>query len=271
MDSFYWKIVGGDISILEQSGKRSQNSFKTIGKLFLTIVVIIFFSFFGLFLGVFDSYFIAFFGGLILTFLISVIYLLNLISLEPTTLPILKSKGSTFLSYFIRVSTVVMFAVFVSKCLETSILGFLVDDDISKINLKEFIDNYSNRESQMFVQHMILLNKTYPKVWYITSIVVVLFLIPIVLKHRLKKQNEYFAIKERRDTDFVISEHKTFKKELYSLYKRIYNGYSSLKKEDRKDFREHPIKYMDEPFNLKKIEFKDFQSSDDFIYLSNWE
>jgi hypothetical protein len=155
--------------------------------------------------------------------------------------------------------------------LETSILGFLVDDDISKINLKEFIDNYSNKESQMFVQHMILLNKTYPKVWFITSIVLVLFLFPIILKHRLKKQYEYFAIKEIRDTDFVITEHKIFKKELYSIYKRIYSGYSILNKEDRKEFREHPIKYRDEPFNLKKVEFKDFHSSDDFIYLSNWE
>ncbi len=271
MDSFYWKIVGGDDSILEQSGKKSQNSFKTIGKLFLTIVIIIFFSFFGLFLGVFDSYFIAIFGGLILTFLISVIYLLNLISLEPTTLPMLKSKGSTFLSYFIRISTVIMFAVFVSKCLETSILGFLVDDDVNKMNLKDFINNYSNRDSQMFVQHMILLNKNYPKVWFITAIVGILFLIPIALKHRLKKQNEYFAIKEIRDTDFVISEHKTFKKELYSIYVRIYSGYSILKKEDKKDFKEHPLNYKDEPFNLQKIEFKDFQSSDDFIYLSNWE
>ena len=57
----------------------------------------------------------------------------------------------------------------------------------------------------------------------------------------------------------------------YTIYRKIYGSYSILNKEDRKEFKEHPIKYSDEPFNLKKIEFKDFQSSDDFIYLSNWE
>ena len=274
MRDYFWKIAGGDPSILENSGKESQSSFYTIGLLMVLINVLIFCAFFGLFWGVFSTFFVALFGAVLLTFLISTIYRLNLMSLEPPTLPISSEGGSLVLSYFIRITTIALFAMFASKCLETSLFGSYVDELLkNKFVNSTVLSRYKYETSQMFVNHMSLLNETYPIVWVMTFGMVCLFLYPIFLKYKLRKRFEYFSIKEKRDIRLVKEQYNFFEKELKSIYRRAYSEYPQLltKKADHKKFNENGKYTKTDFYNLNESNKSiTIANSDAFINLEDW-
>ncbi len=274
MREYFWKIAGGDPSILENSGKDSQSSFYSIGLLLVLINVLIFSAFFGLFWGVFSTLFVALFGASLLTFLISTIYRLNLMSLEPPTLPIKSEGGSLVLSYIIRISTIALFAVFASKCLETSLFGSYVDELLrNKIINSTVLSRYKYETSEMFVNHMSILNETYPVVWIMTLLMVCLFVYPIYLKFQLRKRFEYFSIKEKRDIRLVKEQFELFENELKKIYRRTYAEYPRVvtKVDDQKTFNEKGKYAKTDFYNQKEAQSIIVSgNSEDFIYLEDW-
>lgn len=282
MKEFIWKIAGADIQILKQSGVESQKSFLTVGGYYILVNLIVFWAFYGLFWGVFGSPFVGFFAGFLLTFLIGNIYRLNMMSLDPPSLPVEKSDGSVMAAVVLRYLIILLFAIFVAKAFETSLLGHLVDSVLHEdiIRSGKVINLYD--ESQMFVAHGVLLNKTYPAVWIITIVIAFIFIYPIYLKRKLFKNNEYFRLRYRIYAQLVEENYAKAMDELDSVHVKTYLQYSALKRDKLigkfipndfllKRYSIQESKYQDPPFNTRKVRKEnDLKSHDDFISL-DWK
>ena len=245
-----WKLVGADCFILRQSARKSQIAFLTLGLLYAFLATVTFISFFGLFVGVLQGVFIPLIGAFIFTFIISNLYRLVIITLEPSTLPVAKEHKVKFWAYFVRLSIVVLLAVFISKVIETMLFGHWVDgiveEKISHINRSGRIIQY--RESALFVEHLKQLNIHYPLINLMTVFIVTLYVIPVVIKHRLKKRNQYYQTKRLIDKQLVEVEYRKMLQVKEELLKPVcaanYRPYQYVKK------------YKDEPFNIRKINTK---------------
>jgi hypothetical protein len=279
MRNFLWKIAGADLQLLNRSNNESKNSFLLVGFLYLLVNLFSFWAFFGLFWGVFDNFLIACFAGVLLTFLISNIYQLNMMSLDPPSLPYNRQGGSISAAVILRYTTIALFAVFVSKAFETSILGFLVDSKLEEEIIKSGIGINKYEQSGMFVRHGQLLNQEYPEVWIITLTVVALFLAPIYIKRKLFGGHEYFRIKYRNDVALVEESYDRFMDELDAIHVKTYITYKKLDSDPTlgkfipKDFSNKKYvveesKYEDPPFNTKRRPSKtQLDSHEDFMGL----
>ena len=250
---FLWRIAGGDCELLEISGEVSQRNFKLIGLLYLLINFIVYTAVLGMFYGIFKSLFTSVLGALVFGFLITNIYRLNLMSLEPRTLPVILKPGSLISSHIIRYLTISLFAIFVSKNFEMLLVNFFEE-------LK--IITYSG--SQSYLVHLKETNLTQPWLWFVTTAVSSLFIIPIYLKHRLHRSMEYYSIKERRDIRLVIEDYQKFKTYYKDKMSEIYSEYREVN--DQREYSEPKKIFSDEPFNTKRlIEEPDYKSGSDFI------
>ena len=281
MKRFLWKIAGADCEILEKSGKDSQYSFWLIGVLYLLINVLTYLGFFGMFIGVFDKILPTILGTVILGFLVTNIYRLNLISLEPNTLPVKNDPSSLILTNIIRYSTVILFAFFVSKSVEMVIISFFESTG--------FID-YDGSRGYMF--RLAEMNRKQPWLWIITGVIMTLFIAPIYLRHRLNRAHEYYMFRRISDKEIVNSEFQKFLQIKDQRLQKEYLKYSELqqrffneptapfyKRKDlpknivkineilqKRQFKKLPKRYTDEPFNTKEISFeRTLKSSEDFL------
>jgi len=255
MRYFLWKLAGADIQILNKSGKKSQFLFSVIGVLLFLIFFLIYFGVFGLFTVVFKSSLIfTLFGTLVIGFLISTIYRINMISLEPNPLPIKDDKTSKFLSNSIRYLTIGLFAFFIGKFIEIYCMYLF-----STIRLEDMKITLIFNTSK----HLLSLK-------LISLIVFILFIIPIVLANRLKTGNEFYRNRFKIYSKIVLNhynETKNIKEKSYAILYNEYKQYNEIKK-----FKSHISKYEDEPFNTKlKSLNKKCQDSLTFVHLSNWK
>lgn len=263
MKEICWKLVGADCFILSQSGNKSQKIFLTLGILYALLSVITFISVSGLFLGIFDFLFLSILGAFIFTFIISNLYRLVLITLEPTTLPIATENKTKFWAYLVRVTVVILLATFVSKVIETMLFGHwvdnLVEEEMRRVvgqgNFKQF------DQSSHFVEHLIKLNIHFPQINALTLFIVSLYVIPVVIKHRLKKEKQYYDLKRKIDKRIVVEEYQKMLSVKTNLLKNV-----CLK--NNRPYKYHQI-YKDEPFNtlLIKKEETNNKSQNDFLTL----
>jgi hypothetical protein len=281
MKRFLWKIAGADCAILEKSGKDSQYSFWLIGLMYLLINLLTYLGFYGMFWGVFDKILPSLLGTSVLGFLITTTYRLNLISLEPHTLPVRDEDHSLIFTNIIRYATVILFAFFVSKSVEMVL--------VNVFESAGFID-YDG--SKGYMNHMTEMNKTQPWLWLITLSIIGVFIAPIYLRHRLNRAHEYYILRRISDKAIVNSEYQKFLQIKEQLLQKEYQKYSKLQQRffnepsapfyKRKDlpknivkineilqkrrFKKHPKRYTDEPFNTKEIKIeRNLKSSEDFL------
>jgi len=266
MKCFIWTMAGAECELLERSGKDSQYSFFVIGLLYLIIIGLTFIGFFGLFWGVFRGevsedgvvqsvhypFFTALIGGLVLGFLVSNIYRLNLISLEPKTLPVKEENTSLVVTHVLRYTTVLLFAFFVSKNIEMEILNIIESAGIFYFNLNEG-----------YIDHMVRMNKEQSWLWIITFVIGFIFLFPIFLRRRLNKSFEYYSLKEKRDIRLVREQYEEFLMIKNQILTNFYLKYKAVGIEKRYNYQKL---YKDEPFNTKRIDIeRDLGTSDDFL------
>jgi len=266
MKEFFWKLAGADEFILKRSGESSRYSFALIGFSYCVVYAITFLSLFGFFWGVFHYFLIAFLGATIFSFLIGNIYRVVLISLEPQTLPVLREKGSIVFAYSIRVATVLLFAFFVSKCFETMLFGHWVDAFIEgELARKYGVSKFDT--SEMFVEHMKVLNQQYPAIWLITILISIIFLYPVFLRHVLKGKHEYYDLKREIDKKLVLQEYAKFE----VIRDKIYISLYAMYKDSGKYFKPHAKVYEDMPFRTKKVTKSGASKTmDDFIEIKEW-
>lgn len=267
-----------DCTILEISGRDSQNSFFIIGVLYAIIGLITFSGFFALFFGVFDNVFSALIGATIIGFLIGNIYRLTLISLEPNTLPRKSPLGSIVLSNFLRYFTIGAFAFFVSKCFEMLVVDLIeLAATSSEFGLKDY-DGSSG-----YMEHMMEANQSKPWLWSITLFMMVLFASPIYIRSRLKRSHQYYNLKFRRDVRLVKEQYSVYTEMKERFYQNLFNNYSELAERKMvhdvnskalelirselraKRYKEHEKLYHDYPFCTKPVEKGgNLNSSDEF-------
>jgi hypothetical protein len=280
MRHFLWKIAGADYKILEKAGKESQYSFWLIGLLYLIVIFITFVGFLGMFWGIFDNIIPTLVGTSVLGFLVSTIYRLSLISLEPNTLPVIIEKKSLVLTYFVRYFILILFAFFVSKTFEMVVF-----------NLIKSIGFINYEGSSDYMKQLMLVNTNEPWIWVITLSIIILFITPIYLRHRLNRANQYYLLRRVSDKELVKQEHQKFIQTKEEILKQVYNQYTNLansffeqqnglfykqtiSKEINKvkiqliskTYVPHPKKFIDEPFNTKRIVTKrKLKKSEDFL------
>lgn len=287
MKQFFWKIAGGDPELLNLSGRDSQYSFYLIGLLYVIINILIFGGFLGLFIGVFEMVFVAVIAAAIFGFLVSNIYRLTLMSLEPQVLPVPKEEGTVLLPYILRYAVVVAFAFFVSKCDEMVIVSAMEYFEIIKFN-----------DEVGYMSHLIEANLEQEWVWVVTTCSILLFITPIYMRQRLKDRTaEYYSLKQKRDIRIVKENYEAFLKEKRHILEGVYSHYTigdielqRLKKsafynsligpkyvEPHQQlvssfrYSEHVSKYIDEPFRTKRRENNELlKSSDEFTHLDDW-
>jgi hypothetical protein len=286
-----WKLAGADCQILEQSGAESQRSFYVIGILYAIVIALTFIGFFGLFWGLFRSnnetqaddfgahLLSALIGSLVLCFLVSNIYILNMLSLEPN--PLKNATTSNISSNIVRGAFVFMFAFFVSKNIEMIIFNLL--DAIGIIRLNSRLG---------YMNDLMRMNKENPMIWFLTICIIALFFVPIILRYRLeKKANEYYLHRRIVEKDLILSEYKQFLVLKEEILKRHYAQYQVVLAEhfhwkfdpsivnkdielqhhyhflSSRTYRPHVSKFSNEPFNtkLKKKESLNIKDSQEFL------
>jgi hypothetical protein len=279
MRYFLWKIAGAEIELLKKAGKQSQYSFYLIGLFYLTIIIISAIGFLGFFWGVFDSIIPTLLGGSILTFIVTNIYRLSLINSLPIT-PV-KEKKSLIFTYIVRYFMAVLFALFVSKSFEMVIFNI-----VKKTSLY-FYDGHNS-----YISHLIETNKKELWLWIVTVIITLIFVLPILLKQRLNKsKDQYFLIKKLRDREIVKEDYQKYLVTKNEILKHVYQQYINLANSffehkdglyynqqlsdeinkiksqlNAKTFVQHPKKFIDEPFNTKRIDNnKKLKNSQDFL------
>lgn len=285
-----WKLAGADCQILERSGTESQRSFFVIGILYAIVIALTFIGFFGLFWGLFRSnnetqvddfgshLLSALIGCTVLTFLVGNIYVLNMLNLEPDLLN--NKTGENLGSNIVRGTFICMFAFFVSKNIEMIFFNLLDATEIIRLNSR-----------LGYLDDLMRANKQYPMIWFLTIFIIGLFFIPISIKKRLLKANEYYLHRRIVEKDLILSEYKQFLVLKEEILKRHYAQYQVVLAEhfhgkfdpsivnkdmelqhhyhflSSRTYRPHVSKYSNEPFNtkLKKKDLSNIKDSQEFL------
>jgi len=103
-------------------------------------------------------------------------------------------------------------------------------------SMEKLIEN-----SNYYIQSIIILNHKYPISWLITTIIIIMFMIPTYLKIYIDKNSIFYRTKHKIESSLVSYEYEQFK----NFYNRIFIKKYEL---DYK-FTEH---YSDAPFNTQR-------------------
>jgi hypothetical protein len=115
-----------------------------------------------------------------------------------------------------------------------------------------------------------VLSTRHPLIWIMTASVMYLFLLPVMLKFRLNKRNEYYSLKKSVDIRMVLTHYDEYKALLAQLHRANYERYPQTGDEPVPVYEEHLSQYADGPFNTDRIrEELQARSSEDFTHL-NW-
>lgn len=279
MKQFVWKIAGADLQILNHSGKESQFNFLTVGIFYLLINTIIFFGFYGLFSKVFSSYIIGIVLGGTLTFLISNIYRVNMMSLDPPTLPVKRVKGSVRAAVVLRYFIISLFSIFVICLLITYYNYDKVSIEVHNEIIQKYVKHDEIIESELFFMHLQHVFRKYPVSLIFILVNLFIFLYPIYLKRKLFGNHEYFRNKYRLDKKIVEDSYSDAMDELESIHVRNYINYQTLRLDSKfgkfipEDFSKMKFtlqdsKYEDPPFNTRLIKKDlDLNSHEEFMQL----
>src|SRR5690606_25933879 len=111
------------------------------------------------------------------------------------------------------------------------------------------------KKSNYYIQSIIILNSKYPISWAITTIVLILFIIPTYLKIFIDKDSIFYKTKHYVESHLVKYEYELFKEK----YNEIFNQKYGLDLH----YAEH---YSDAPFNTKReINKRETLKEDDLL------
>lgn len=252
---------------IKVSAPSSQRHFLLIGGTCACLIIVMLLSFTHAFNGLFGTSFISVIASFIMTCIICAIYWLNLISLEPHTLPYDKTqgRGSFRVSLGIRIFVIVLFGFFVAKLFETYLFGWLVDEQVLELEFGELVDLSHGEllgEPHYFYSRIELLNITYPWVWLITLAIIGMFLFPIRKKYELRRHQEYFNLKRVTEQELVKAEYRRFMVE-YNLIFARFDAQLQAGSMDKIRYKARP--YKDAPFNTRRLPKFQAATHDDFI------
>jgi len=205
------------------------------------------------------------------------IYLLLLYTLARNTLVPSHIKATSRLAVVLRLGTIIFFAIIVSKPIEHFLFQKYTFTEITIERSKHLEDlsahitnSYNRRISQLTneIQQEKLIrererelqnikdivksnnyyleslkrlsNKGWP--WFLTLVIIMLFVWPIYLKRAIKPDTLYYQIRRQNELSVVLTEYERFKSE----YVTIINSFTS--KDEHLQYSEP---YIDPPFNFQ--------------------
>ena len=242
MEEFLWNIAVGDKRLMIKADAESKKVYSQIGGILLFLICFIFICVFFTFHISFKGWLLAFFVGGLMAFIITVIYWLNLLTLEPNMLPHIKEKG-VWIAVAIRITVVLLFSFYINSCflivVSHYVLGFEYESDEILNALLWFYN--TNLVSAVTIQ-------------VVCSFI---FLLPILLKLRLKDKGEYFFAKGKVEEKIIQDHYAEFK----SHYSKVQNRIGVFPVKFTED-------YFDPPFNTKKkVREIEMKSQKDFLVL----
>lgn len=249
LDKLVWQFSGADVQLLQFSGSDSRQRFRIIGIASIVIIAITFLSIANSLMHIFNAFWLPIIGATVLTFLIISIYRLNMLSLEPTSLPVEKSNGSLIAPFIIRIAVITLFAFFIAKQFEfLCFSNFISTEQLQNLNVdKKFI----GQDDDQFMAKMFALNTKYWFVWLMTAATVYLFLFPINVKYKLRRnEQEYYRMKSVLEKGLVEVNYAEFKK----LYKKTFENKGLTIEFNDQQFTDPPFNSVRKPKATSKTE-----------------
>jgi len=260
LDKLVWQFSGADVQLLQFSGSDSRQRFRIIGIASIIIIAITFLAISNSLIQIFDAFWIPLIGAIVLTFLIISIYRLNMLSLEPASLPVETSEGSLAAPFIIRITVITLFAIFVAKQFEfLCFSGLISAEDLQNLSINK---KYIGQGDEQFMEKMFVLNTKYWFVWSMTAATVYLFLFPINVKYKLRRnEQEYYRKKSVLEQELVELNYSEFK----TLYKKSFENKRFTKRSLPIEFND--AQFLNPPFNSKRKPKEVSKSESEFLEL----
>lgn len=282
-----WKLTGEDYIIIGQSNKKVQLFFSFIGILVLVILLVCFISAVYFIEHLFHNKILDIFIGLLWGFIITNLYILMLYTMSPTIFSNKSiKKGKIKKESHFTVSLIL-------RLLMVILLATITAQPLVVLTLKEHNKSMIYNIIELWENQSLIVSLC-------TIVIVMIFLIPIILKYRIRLSGDFFAQKRIINQKFVLDNYQDFKKKYrqileekiqeynQKLWVNLHSYLESLKKinpelhkkflkEIQEETTIYPMdKYEyweDSPFRTKKKIFnKNLHSENEllnFIYKNN--
>lgn len=246
--SYLWQITGDDRQIIEQCSDDLKNKFSIIGFIVFILFILCFISGWISLDLMSSNIFINIPCSLFFAWMLTNIYLVILSTFSKPVLPTRKQTIIKNLSIVVRIILILLISVYVSKTIETKLLG-------SVINWRNLVINKLDAEPTFSQKLSVLCSiAPYSLSWLATIFLVYLFFLPIIIKARLNLDSQYYVLKKDIDNRIILNNYEEFKK-----------GYVRLLKPYDPEVSYHE-EYCDAPFNISKHQDQKVFTKLDDIY-----
>jgi hypothetical protein len=195
------KFTGEDFSIISQCDLKIQNYFSLIGVFVLAILVCCFVSAYLFTDSLFHSPIQDIGIALIWGFIVTNLYVLLLYTISPRLLPLNLEKYSQHdsvitISYIYRISLIIILAIIIAQPLNVWLLS---------------------SPNNTYVSTIKTLLSTNLLAWIITSMVAVIFLLPVYWKYSIRNLGGFYEVKANIEKRIITDDYNEFKRD----FKRI--------------------------------------------------
>jgi glucan phosphoethanolaminetransferase (alkaline phosphatase superfamily) len=216
---FLWKLIGADRQVLQHCPVADRRSFAMAGSIVLFVLALFMCAFYYSSSLVFENAITVWCSAFFWTLALGNLYMLNLITIDSSSLPQRKTTTGTGPALGIRLLFIVLLGVIVSAPLEI----FLFTDARAG-HLLEAIHKLPGGAS------------------FFTLLIILVFLLPVYIKIRKLRSTAYGERRKEQEIQLVTEEYMMFKTE----YVHLMLGSTGRKIEYRE-------RYSDPPFNLERI------------------
>lgn len=210
------KLSGEDVAIIDQCNRKIRIKFTWIGSFVLVILICCFLSAMFFVDNMFHSVFLDITIGLVWSSIVTNMYVLLLYTITPTLLPVRdrrKEKGKiasyqTFnfsFSMILRILMMVLLAIITAQPLNVLILG---------------------EPSMLFVENIRFLLETNLYSLWISTAVILIFIIPIFLKYRIRKLAEFYQKKATINKRLIKDNYLEFKNDYKTILDNKIQSYN---------------------------------------------
>jgi len=285
-------MAGEDYSAVENCKEQTKKRLYFIGFVVCLIFLLSFTSILEAFSELFNSFWFGLIVGLFFGWVIVNMYLLLLYTLARNVLAPDEVKSRSTLSYYIRLGTMVFFAIVVSKPIEHFLFSEYVNTEIEVYKAEKLRDlrqslftTYSKRikdssalidketiikernaiyahqkmlisESNYYTLSLKFLNKR-PHTWVVTLLITSLFVWPIYLKRVIEPDSPYYRRKFERKSEIIRSHYLSFKKEYNKTIRQFTNEELSYSE----PFKDAPLNYYIKTTEITYNDEESFLSS----------
>ncbi|HEY6162133.1 MAG TPA: DUF4407 domain-containing protein [Bacteroidia bacterium] len=216
---FLWKLIGADRQVLQHCPVADRSSFSIAGSIVLVVLGLFLFAFYYSSSLVFENVITIWCSAFFWTLALGNLYMLNIITIDSSSLPQRKTTSGTKPALAIRLLFIVLLGVIVSAPLEI----FLFTDARAG--------------------HMLDAIHKLPKgASFFSLLVIAVFLLPVHIKIKKLRGTAYGERRKEQEIQLVTEEYMMFKTE----YANLMLGSTGKK-------LEYKERYNDPPFNLERI------------------